>query len=100
MNKSPFDIVIEDVKKKRERAVTESVLMIEADGKMLCPVRSGTLKRSITHEVKSDTNKTVGAVGSNVEYAYWAEKHQPYLEPAVDMNMETVKRKIKEVMDA
>jgi len=45
--------------------------MVETDAKLLSPVLTGTLKRSITHSVKSDDDKTVGAVGSDVEYAYW-----------------------------
>ncbi len=100
MSSSPFGKVIEEVQRKRERSVLESVIMVEVDSKLLCPVDTGTLKRSITHEVRSDEKKTEGAVGSNVEYAYWAERHQPYLEPAVDMNMENIKKRIKEVMDA
>jgi len=95
---SPFDKVIEDVKKRREKAITECVIMVEADAKLLCPIDTGTLKRSITHEVESDNKKTIGAVGSNVEYAYWAERNQPYLEPAVDQNLERIKQKIKEVL--
>lgn len=98
MIKNPFQKAIEDVKKKRELAVKEALLMVEADSKLLCPVLSGTLKRSITHEVKSDDLKTVGAVGSNVEYAYWAERHKPYLSQAVDMNQENIKRKMAEVL--
>lgn len=97
-NDSPFQKVIQDVQKRREKAITECVIMVEADAKLLCPVDTGTLKRSITHEVESDEEKTVGAVGSNIEYAYWAEKKQPYLEPAVDQNMERIKQKIKDVL--
>lgn len=96
---NPFDEAIQDVRGKMEQAVEVSVIMIEADAKLLCPIDTGTLKRSLTHEVKSEDEKVKGAVGTNVSYAYWAERHQPYLEPAVDMNMENVKRKIKEVME-
>lgn len=98
MAHDPFEAIIEEVREKRERAITESVIMVEADAKIMCPVDTGTLKRSITHEVKSSKEKTTGAVGSNVEYAYWAERNKPYLEPAVDMNMERIRLKIKEVM--
>jgi len=98
MNNSAFQNEIEKIKKAREKAVLESLLMIEADAKLMCPVKTGTLKRSITHAVKTEENVTKGSVGSNVEYAYWAEKHQAYLEPAVDQNLENIKRKIAEVL--
>lgn len=95
---SPFQKAIEDMRKKREKAIEEACLMIEADAKLLAPVDTGTLKRSITHYVESDDKKTKGSVGSNVEYAYWAERKQPYLEPAVDQNIEKIKRRIAEVL--
>ncbi|MBZ4664465.1 MAG: hypothetical protein JG776_2183 [Caloramator sp.] len=98
MSNSPFQNEIERIKKAREKAVLESLLIVEADAKLLCPVFTGTLKRSLTHAVKTEENITKGSIGSNVEYAYWAEKHQPYLEPAVDQNLENIKRKIAEVL--
>lgn len=96
--KSTFKAEIEKTKKKRHQAIQEACLMVEADARQLSPIKTGTLKRSITHAVKSDDKKTTGAVGSNVEYAYWAERHTPYLEPAVDMNLEQIKRKMAEVL--
>ncbi len=98
MVNSPFRAAIQDVARKRERAVEDVCLIVEADSKLNCPVKTGTLRRSITHEVKSDENKTMGSVGSNVEYAYWAERHTPYLEPAVDQNQQIIINKIKEVL--
>lgn len=98
MMSSPFQNAINDVMARREKAVEEACLIVEADAKLLCPVKTGTLKRSITHKVKSDKKKTQGSTGSDVEYAYWAERKKPYLEPAADMNMENIKRKIAEVM--
>ena len=96
--KSTFKAEIEKMKKKRHQAIQEACLMVEADAKQMCPVDTGTLKRSITSAVKSDDHKTTGAVGSNVEYAYWAERHTPYLEPAVDQNLEKIKQKMAEVL--
>lgn len=98
MAKSRFQEEIERMKQLRHKAVTEACLMVEADSKLLAPVKTGTLKRSITHDVKSDENKTAGSVGSNVEYAYWAERNQPYLEPAVDKNLESIKRKMADIL--
>ncbi|MEA4926306.1 MAG: HK97 gp10 family phage protein [Syntrophomonadaceae bacterium] len=98
MMNSPFKAIINDVMARRKRAVEEVCLIVEADAKLLAPVDTGTLKRSITHRVESDDKKTVGSVGSNIEYAYWAERHSPYLEPAVDQNNQIIINKIKEVM--
>lgn len=86
------------IKKLRHKAMGEACLMIEADSRLLAPVKTGTLKRSITHDVKSDDTKTVGRVGSGVEYAYWASRHTPYLEPALEQNIEKIRRRIAEVM--
>jgi len=98
MMNSPFKAVIFDVITRREKAVEEVCLIVEADAKLNCPVDTGTLKRSITYKVESDEKKTVGSVGSNVEYAYWAERQNPYLEPAVDQNKQTIINKISEVL--
>lgn len=51
------------------KALQRAGLEIETKAKKLCPVDTGTLRRSITHEVAN--NELV--VGTNVEYA-------PYLE--------------------
>lgn len=98
MTNSPFKQEIEKMKQRRHEAVKEACLIIEADAKLLAPVKTGTLKRSITHDVRSDDKKTTGAVGSNVEYAYWAERHTPYLESSVNKNLESIKRKMAEVL--
>lgn len=97
---SPFQRAIQDIRARRKRAVEEVCLIVEADAKQLCPVDTGTLKRSITHKVKDEENKTLGAVGSNVEYAYWAERHTPYLEPAVDQNQQVIINRIEEVFQS
>ncbi len=98
MKNSSFQKAIGDITAKREKAVEEICIMVEADAKLLAPVKTGTLKRSITHLVESDKKLTKGRVGTNVEYAYWAERKKPYLEPAVDQNLEKINRKIAEVM--
>jgi hypothetical protein len=95
---SPFQRAINDIATRRERAVEEVCIMVEADAKLLAPVATGMLKRSITHAVKSENKSTQGSVGTTVEYAVYAERKKPYLEPAVDQNKENIKRKIIEVM--
>jgi len=95
-----FEQAIKDMQNKKIKAMTEAVIIIEADAKLNCPVLSGTLRRSITHDVTQEGNTTIGVVGSNVEYAYWAERKKPYLQPALDSNLESIKRRIEEVLNA
>ena len=47
------------------QGLTKACLMIENSAKQNCPVDDGTLRASITHEVKSDN----GIIGTVVEYA-------------------------------
>ena len=46
--------------------------MMESNAKDLCPVKTGRLRGSITHEVEAGEQITV-AVGTNVEYAPYVE---------------------------
>lgn len=78
------------------QAMEKAVIMIEADAKQLCPVDTGATKRSITHEIEDNPDEIAGYVGAGTEYAYWAEKHQPYLEPAVDQNLTKIKQMFQE----
>ena len=64
-------------------------LKVETQAKRLCPVDTGRLRSSITHDVERDSRGLVGFVGSNVEYAPHVElgtrrqRPQPYLRPAL-----------------
>lgn len=70
-----------------ERALEAIGLQAEGYAKMLCPVDTGRLRNSITHEVKPSEQAVY--VGTNVEYAAYVEfgtsrmSAQPYLQPAV-----------------
>lgn len=99
MAKNPkIDEALKNNLTKMEKAMEEILLMVEADAKMLAPVKTGTLRRSITHQQQTEGDKVFGTVGSAIEYAYWAELKRPYLQPAVDQNVENMRRKIAEVM--
>lgn len=52
-------------------AMTNACFVVETSAKMKCPVDSGQLRNSITHEVRIDGK--VGYVGTNVEYAPYIE---------------------------
>jgi len=86
-----FDQAIKLNRANALRAMEKATLLVEADAKLKCPVDSGTLKRSITHDVIEEKDNIIGVVGTPVEYAFFAEKHQPYLEPAMDQNIQRIK---------
>ncbi len=96
-------ISIEEAKKqmreKAKKALEEGLLMIEADAKLKCGVDTGTLRRSITHQVEETEDNIIGEVGSyGIEYAYYHSLQNDYLESSVDENLEAIRRKIGEVL--
>lgn len=68
------------------KALEEIGLVAEGYAKMLCPVDTGNLRNSITHEQEGENTEVIGTA---VEYAAYVEmgtqkmKAQPYLEPAI-----------------
>lgn len=66
------------------RALEKVGLVAEGYAKRLCPVDTGRLRNSITHEVEGES----AYIGTNVEYAPHVEmgtsrtKAQPFLRPA------------------
>ena len=58
------------VRDEMGRAMTRSVLLLERATKANTPVRTGTLRRSITHQA----TPTEGVVGTNVPYAKYVEE--------------------------
>ncbi len=86
--------------RKVTSALYKGALMIEGDAKPMAPVDSGTLRGSISHEVKPEEG--IAIVGTTVDYAPWQEfgtrkiPPHPYLRPAYEKNKEPVKRLIAE----
>jgi len=86
---------IEIAGQKVHAGLVKATLLVERTAKELVPVDTGTLKRSITHEFHSKTHATVG---SNVEYAPFVElgtsrmTAQPFLRPALHMNLKAIKK--------
>ena len=78
---------VNDVKSKTARALEVIGGTAEGYAKQLCPVDTGNLRNSITHEMRGE-NKV--AVCTNVHYAPYVElgtrkmRAQPYLRPAVE----------------
>ena len=73
------------------KAMQEIALTAEAFAKVECPVDTGNLRNSITH----DSDEKSAVVGTNVEYAAYVElgtsnpnyPRQPYLQPAFENHM-------------
>lgn len=101
--------------------------LIENEAKRRAPVDDGILRASITHVVDSDNSSV--SIGSNIEYAPYVEygtgiynpegrktawiyttaegktfishgqKAQPFLQPAVDENLDNIINKFENLLD-
>lgn len=73
-----------------ETAMQRVALFVEGSAKRHAPVRTGNLRRSITHEVERDSTSWVARIGTNVKYGIFQEvgtvNHpaHPFLRPALD----------------
>lgn len=96
------DEVLRGISDAVERALTRIGLSAEGYAKKECPVDTGNLRNSITHEVVQ-SEKAVH-IGTNVEYAAYVElgtvrtKAQPYLRPAATEHSGVYKRILEEEM--
>ena len=82
------------LKKEFDKAILRSLekcgLVCEGYAAAICPVDTGRLRASITHDVGEDNVK----IGTNVEYSAYVElgtsrqKPQPYLRPALSEHRE------------
>ncbi len=74
--------------------LTQSAILVERTAKQMCPVDTGTLKRSITRRIE----RRRALVGSNIEYAPYVEmgtskmSARPYLRPALETNWGEIRR--------
>ena len=80
------------------KAMEESMKIIEADSKLLVGVDSGRLRASLTSQVEDKGDKIIGECGTNVEYGFFHALQNPYLETAVDQNLENIRRKIGDAL--
>lgn len=85
-----------------EQALIAIGLTAETYAKKECPVDTGRLRNSITHEV--DMNDKAAVIGSNVEYAAYVElgtsrqKAQPYLRPAAENHTSEYREIVKSAL--
>lgn len=89
---------IQDMQKRKRKAIEEAVAIVEAEAKLTSPVLSGTLRRSLSHEIVENGDEMVGAVGTNLEYAGVVEYQYGFLEDAVDNNLDKIRERIAEVL--
>lgn len=100
--KDNTDEVLKGLSDAVERALTRIGLAAEGYAKKKCPVDTGNLRNSITHEVVQSEKAVY--IGTNVEYAAYVElgtvrtKAKPYLKPAVTEHSTVYKRIIEEEM--
>lgn len=96
------DEILDALSEQIEQALTAIGLTAESYAKRDCPVDTGRLRNSITHEVRMDEKATY--IGSNVEYAAFVEmgtqrtKARPYLRPAATNHTEEYKELVKQAL--
>ena len=92
--------VSEGIKDAISTALEKIGLLAEGYAQMKCPVDTGTLRGSITHEVAGDSVY----VGTNIEYAPYVElgtsrqKAQPFLRPAASEHGEQYRQVLKKTL--
>lgn len=92
------DRLIKQVGAKVAAGMEKACLLVENDAKRICPVDTGRLRASLTHEVEKSGKEIIGRVGTNVEYAIPVEygasgrPAQPYLRPSLEKNRGNIKR--------
>jgi HK97 gp10 family phage protein len=71
------------------RALLSLAIQVETAAKRRCPVDTGRLRSSISHELRVDSTGLHAVIGTNViyapyvEYGTWRSPAQPYLRPAL-----------------
>lgn len=83
---------------KALETMAEAMKMIQAETQLICPVKTGTLRRSYQSDARDVDGVICGAVGSNVEYAVWADMKQPHLTRAVDENLQKVEQMFRDAL--
>ena len=97
---SHLDDVMNAVDEATERALEAVALTAERYAKLNCPVDTGRLRNSISH----DTDKDTAYIGTNVEYAPYVElgtskqKAKAYLKPAITEHSEEYKQIIEKYL--
>ena len=92
--------VIKATKANIKLALKAGATIVKGDAVMRCPVDTGQLRNSIQDAIYDD----YAIVDSNVEYAPHVEygtsrqNAQPFLRPALDENMEDIKKAMGDIL--
>lgn len=93
----------EEVEQEVKTLVAETSYKIEADAKLLAPVSTGHLRRSI--KTKISKAGYTATIGTNVEYSNYVEfgtskmDAQPFLIPAYVKHKDDFKEELKDILD-
>jgi HK97 gp10 family phage protein len=71
---SRFDDAIEEMKRKRQQTMEVIATFVEAEAKLRAPVKTGDLRRRITHTTEHTDSKSTAKIGTNLEYAQAVEE--------------------------
>lgn len=102
VNEDNTEEVSQGIQRAIDRALEEIGLAAEGYAKRACPVDTGNLRNSITHEV--DAAEKAVYIGTNVEYAPYVElgtsrqKAQPYLRPAATEHGSQYRQVLKDAL--
>ena len=100
--KSNFDEIKAKIAAAKEKALESVGVFIVSETQSRCPVDTGNLRGSYTHQVDSRNDKVV--IGTDVEYAEYVEKgtsksrKQPHLTPAAEENLGRIENLVKECL--
>ena len=96
--------LVQKINAENKKMINKACLLVVRDAKILCPVDTGRLRSSITHEIEG----TTGRVGSNVEYCRAVElgsedpqykrAPQPFLRPALHKNEKKILELFKKII--
>lgn len=78
-----------------EKGLERAGQIVENSAKTRCGVDTGTLRKSITHDVEENAV----LIGSNVEYAPYHHNNNPFLEDAIMENLTEIKQGFRGVLD-
>ena len=97
---SHVDEVLNALQSQKAKILEEWGLTAEAYASDYCPVDTGRLRASISHDTDEDTMY----LGTNVEYAPYVElgtsrmDAQPFLRPAIENHMDEYKDILNDVL--
>lgn len=97
---SHVDEVLDALQSQKDKILEEWGLVAEAYAADYCPVDTGRLRASISHDRDDDSMY----VGTNVEYAPYVElgtsrmDAQPFLRPAIENHMDEYREIMSEVL--